>query len=133
MNKEAIYGKSGVKPAGPYSPAVRAGDFVYVSGQLPINPATQQLAGPSIEEQTRQVMENIKGLLEAAGCGMQDVVKCGVHLTDLALFPHFNAVYGQYFDDPRPARTTVQSGLINNCLVEVDAIAWRPAGKPPAR
>src|SRR3954462_14656527 len=94
-------------PRGPYSPAVRAGDFIYVSGQVPVNPATGEMVKGDIAIETRQVMENIKGILEGCGASMKDVVKCGVFLADAKDFAAMNAVYAEYFGDDKPARTTV--------------------------
>jgi 2-iminobutanoate/2-iminopropanoate deaminase len=109
--------------ASPYSPGLRVGDFVFVSGQVPRNPATGELVGTTIEEQTTQVLENIKALLEAGGATMADVVKVSAHLTDLSLFDGYNKVYVTYFPDPKPTRTTVGSQLLG-FLVEIDVIAY---------
>jgi 2-iminobutanoate/2-iminopropanoate deaminase len=110
-------------PAGPYSQGLRVGDFIFVAGQGPTNPATHAIAGETVEEQTAQVLENIKAILEAAGSSMADVVKTTVHLSDMALFARFNKVYEGYFVDPKPVRTTVGS-LLTNILVEIDVIAY---------
>ena len=123
MPKQVIIPENGPKPAGAYSPGLRAGDFVFVAGQGPTNPATGKLAGDTIEEQTAQVLENVKTILEAGGASMADVVKATVHLSDLALFGRFNAVYATYFPDPKPVRTTVGSQLMG-ILVEIDVIAY---------
>ena len=123
MPKQQIVPQNGPKPAGAYSPGLRAGDFVFVAGQGPTNPATGQLAGDTIEAQTAQVLENVKTILEAGGASMADVVKATVHLSDLALFGRFNAVYATYFPDPKPVRTTVGSQLMG-ILVEIDVIAY---------
>ncbi len=123
MPKQQIVPANGPRPGGAYSPGIRVGDFVFVAGQGPTNPATGQLAGDTIEEQTAQVLENIKSILEAAGASMADVVKSTVHLSDLSLFPRYNAVYATYFPDPKPVRTTVGSQLMG-ILVEIDVIAY---------
>lgn len=107
----------------PYSPGLRVGDFVFVSGQVPRDPATGKIVGETIEEQTKQVLENIKALLAAGGATMADVVKVSAHLTDLSLFDRYNSVYVTYFPDPKPTRTTVGSQLLG-FLVEIDAIAY---------
>ena len=107
----------------PYSPGLRVGDFVFVSGQVPRDPATGQLVGETIEEQTRQVLENIKAILAAGGATMEDVVKVSAHLTDLSLFDGYNKVYVTYFPDPKPTRTTVGSQLLG-FMVEIDVIAY---------
>lgn len=122
MAKQAIITDKAPQPAGPYSQGLRAGGFIFVAGQTPFDPATGELAGQTIEEQTGRVLENIKAILEEAGSNMTDVVKTTVHLSDLSLFPRFNQVYESYFPDPKPVRTTVGSTL-GGFLVEIDAIA----------
>lgn len=109
-------------PAGPYSQGLKVGNRVYVAGQGPTDPATGNLAGSTIETQTRQVLKNILAILEAAGASMTDVVKSTVHLNDLTHFQAFNRIYEEFFEEPYPVRTTVQSGL-NGILVEIDVIA----------
>jgi len=122
MPKQQISTSSAAGPAGAYSQGIRAGDFVFVAGQGPRNPATGQM-GETIEEQTAQVLENIKAILEAGGATMADVVKSTVHLSDVALFDRYNKVYATYFPDPKPVRTTVGSQLMG-ILVEIDVIAY---------
>jgi 2-iminobutanoate/2-iminopropanoate deaminase len=124
MPKTQISTSKGSPPGGPYSQAIRAGDYVFVAGQVGRDPATGQVAGDTIEAQTRQTLENMKAILEAAGASMADVVKVGAHLTDLSLFDRYNSVYVEYFPEPRPARTTVGSKLLGTYLVEIDAIAY---------
>jgi 2-iminobutanoate/2-iminopropanoate deaminase len=121
--KQQIFPSNAPKPAGAYSPGLHVGDFVFVSGQEPSNPATGQLAGDTIEEQTAQVLENIKSILEAGGATMADVVKVTAHLSDLAHFQRYDKVYATYFPDPKPTRTTVGSQLLG-ILVEIDVIAY---------
>ncbi|HWQ13510.1 MAG TPA: RidA family protein [Roseiflexaceae bacterium] len=123
MPKQLIMPEGGPKPGGAYSPALRAGDFIFVAGQGPTNPASGRIEAQDIEGQTRQVLENIKTILEAAGASMADVVKSTVHLSDLSLFSRYNAVYAEYFPDPKPVRTTVGSQLLG-MLVEIDVIAY---------
>jgi 2-iminobutanoate/2-iminopropanoate deaminase len=123
MPKQQITIQSGAATSGPYSPGLRAGDFIFVSGQVPRDPATGQIVGEAIEEQTTQVLENIKAILEAGGATLADVVKVNAHLTDLSLFDRYNKVYVTYFPDPKPTRTTVGSQLLG-FLVEIDAIAY---------
>ncbi len=107
---------------GAYSPALKVGDFVFVSGQGPINSEGQIVSG-TIEEEVRLTMNNIKKLLEAAGVAMDRVVKCTCHLADINDFDRFDQTYCQFFDDPLPTRTTVESGLAG-IKVEIDAIAY---------
>jgi 2-iminobutanoate/2-iminopropanoate deaminase len=123
MTKQLIVSDKAPRPAGAYSPALRVGDFVFVSGQGPVDPQTGKITGDTIEEQTARVLENIKLLLEAAGASMADVVKATVHLSDLSLFKRYNAVYETYFPEPRPVRTTVGSQLLG-MMVEIDVIAY---------
>jgi 2-iminobutanoate/2-iminopropanoate deaminase len=122
MPKRAIQTDKAPAPGGAYSQALRAGDLVFVAGTTPRNPSTGEM-GTTIEAQTRQVMENIKAILETAGASMDDVVKSTVHLSDLSLFQQFNTVYSTYFNDPKPVRTTVGSQL-HNMLVEIDVVAY---------
>ena len=123
MPKQPIFTQSGASSGGLYSPGLRAGDFIFVSGQVPRDPATGQIVGETIEEQTKQVLENIKAILEAGGATLADVVKVSAHLSDLNLFDGYNKVYVTYFSDPKPTRTTVGSQLLG-FLVEIDAIAY---------
>ena len=123
MPKQQIRTTSGASPIGAYSQGLRAGDFIFVSGQGPLDPVTGQIVGETVEEQTARVLENIKAILEAGGATMADVVKVSAHLSDLALFERYNKVYATYFPDPKPTRTTVGSQLLG-ILVEIDAIAY---------
>ena len=123
MPKQQISTKKGAAPAGAYSQGLKVGDFVFVSGQGPLDPETGKVVGETIEEQTTRTLENIKAILEAAGASMADVVKVSAHLTDLSLFDRYNKVYATYFPDPKPTRTTVGSQLLG-IMVEIDAIAY---------
>jgi 2-iminobutanoate/2-iminopropanoate deaminase len=114
-------------PKGPYSPAVRAGDFVYVSGQTPRDPITGQLVGGDVTSQTRSTLSNLRRVLEQAGAGLQDVVSVTVYLQRSEDWDAMNAVYREYFRGPHPSRTTVGADL-RGILVEVSAVAYRPAG-----
>ncbi len=122
--KQAITGE-GVPPAiGPYSAAVRAGGQLFVSGQIPIDPATGELVGGDVEAQAARVLENLRAILAAGGCTFANVVRTTVYLTDLASFAPVNAIYARYFEPPYPARVTVQvSALPRGAQVEIDAIA----------
>ena len=123
MPKQQITTSTGASPIGAYSQGLRAGDFVFVSGQGPLDPATGKIVGDTVEEQTMRVLENIRAILEAGGASMADVVKVTSHLSDLANFERYNKVYASYFPDPKPTRTTVGSQLLG-ILVEIDAIAY---------
>jgi 2-iminobutanoate/2-iminopropanoate deaminase len=114
-------------PAGPYSPGMVFGNLVFVSGQAGREPGTGRLA-PDVEGQTEQVLKNIATILEAAGSGLQHVLRCGVFLVDMKEFPKMNDVYARAFGAHRPARTTVEvSGLPGEGLrVEIDAVAYIP-------
>ena len=125
MPKQPITTTSGASPVGPYSQGLRVGDFVFVSGQGPLDPETGQMVGKTIEEQTARVLENIKAILEAGGATMADVVKANAYLSDMTLFKRYNEVYMMYFPDPKPARTTVGAQLpIEGFLVEIDVVAY---------
>ena len=116
-----------VAPRGPYSPAVRAGDFIYVAGQGPVDPATNQLSLGDIAHETRLVLNNIKLILEGCGSSMADVVKCSVFLKNGEDFKSMNAVYAEFFGEHKPARTTVVASFVEpGMLVEIDAVAFRP-------
>ena len=123
MSKQQISTNTGATPVGAYSQGLRVGDFLFVSGQGPLDPATGKIVGEAIEEQTARVLENIKAILEAGGATMADVVKVSAHLSDLSNFAAYNKVYATYFPDPKPTRTTVGSQL-PGIMVEIDAIAY---------
>ena len=109
---------------GPYSPAIRAGNLLFLSGQIPIDPATSNLVDGDIAAQTEQVMRNIGSLLKAAGAGFEHVVRTTVFLADMNDFGAMNAVYGRFVVDPPPARATVQvARLPRDARVEIDVIA----------
>jgi 2-iminobutanoate/2-iminopropanoate deaminase len=118
------------QPTGPYSQAITAAGLVFVAGQRPQDPVTGQVAD-GIAAQTRQVLQNVRGVLQAAGCTLAHVVKVAVHLASLHDFDTFNAVYREFFPEPYPARTTVGSSL-RGILVEIDVIAITPASREPA-
>jgi 2-iminobutanoate/2-iminopropanoate deaminase len=126
MSKYIIQTKRGAPPAGAYSQGWRAGDFLFVTGTGPIDPASGKLVGDTIEQQTDQTITNIAAILEADGASLNDVVKVNVHLSDTSLFARYNAVYAQRFSRPYPARTTVGSDLGHTpgMLIEIDCIAY---------
>ena len=109
----------------PFSPAIRAGDFVYVSGQVAHDENGEPVDG-GIIKQTRQTIENLRRILEKAGCTLDDVIKCNVWLADARDFWSFNKVYASYFSDVPPARSTVQSPLMIDAKIEIDCVAYRP-------
>jgi 2-iminobutanoate/2-iminopropanoate deaminase len=122
--RTAISAPDAPKAIGPYSPAIRAGNLLFVSGQIPIDPATGTVVDGDVSSQTDRVMRNIGALLEAAGCGFEHVVRTTVFLADLNDFAAVNEVYGRFVLDPPPARATVQvSRLPRDVRVEIDAIA----------
>jgi 2-iminobutanoate/2-iminopropanoate deaminase len=125
--KEVLISAEAPAPAGPYSPGLIVGDWIFLSGQGGFDPDTGQLASDNIAGQTAQVFRNIEALLRSAGAGLDDVVSCLVHLSDLALFDAFNASYEKQFPGPaRPVRTTVRADLVAGMLVEVTVIASKP-------
>jgi 2-iminobutanoate/2-iminopropanoate deaminase len=115
-------------PRGPYSPAVRAGDYVFVAGQVPVDPVTGHVTTGDVKAETRQVLTNIRNILEGCGAGLSDVVRCGVFLTNAADFQAMNEVYAEFFGEAKPARTTVIVAALplKDCKVEIDAVAYKP-------
>lgn len=113
-------------PRGPYSPAVRAGDFIYVSGQVPVDPETNKAMTGDVRQETRQVLSNITRILEGCGATRADVVKCQVFLVDIKDFAAMNEVYQEFFGEAKPARTTIGVGSLPlaGSRVEIDAIAY---------
>jgi 2-iminobutanoate/2-iminopropanoate deaminase len=112
------------KPKPPYSPVVASGDTVWTAGQIAYD-AEGNLIGGGIAEQTRRSLENVRACLEAAGCTMDDVVKVNAYLADLGHLAGYNDVYREFFDEPYPARSSVQAGLPPGVLVEIEAVARR--------
>ncbi len=114
-------------PRGPYSPAVRAGDFLFISGQGPIDPTTDKFSYGDIQHETRVTLNNIKRILEGCGASLADVVKCSVFLVDGKDFSKMNEVYVEYFGNAKPARTTVAVAFADPTMkVEIDCIAYKP-------
>lgn len=125
MAKRIIYTDKAPRPVGPYSQGVIAGGWLFVAGQIPLDPATGRLIEGSFEEKARRVLENIRAIVEAAGGSLRDVVKVTVYLRDIALFERFNKVYSEYFSDEPPARVVVEvSNLPKGVDLEVEAIAY---------
>ncbi len=125
MKKQIIEADQAPAAVGPYSQAVAAGPFVFVSGQIPLNPQGEMVQG-DIVVQTVQVIENLKAVLEAAKLSLKDVVKTTVFLKDMADFAEMNRVYAELFPEKPPARSTIQvAGLPRNAAVEIEAVAFR--------
>jgi 2-iminobutanoate/2-iminopropanoate deaminase len=126
MSIDRIFPARVPTPRGPYSPAVRAGDFIYVSGQGPVDPATDKLSPGDIQHETRRVLLNIQTILAGCGATMADVVKCSVFLKDGTEFKAMNEVYAEFFGNAKPARTTVVCEFVNPMRVEIDCVAYKP-------
>ena len=123
---EVLHTDQAPQAIGPYSQAIEAGGFVFVSGQIPLIPATGELVEGSVEVQTARVLENLKAILEAAGSSLESVVKTTVYITNMDDFAKVNGIYGQYFQENPPARVCVEvSKLPKGALVEIDVIAAR--------
>ena len=126
MYGKIIQADDAPKAIGPYSQAVEAGGFVFVSGQIPLDPKTGAMVQLGIKAQTEQVMENARIILAAAGCSVKDVVKTTIYLKNMADFTSVNEVYGGYFPSNPPARATIEaSRLPKDAAVEMDFIAWK--------
>lgn len=124
MGKEIISSQNAPAAIGPYSQAIKVGNFIYASGQLGVDPQTGNLVGDNVQTQTEQVFKNIKSVLEAAGASLQNVVKATVFLADMNDFVEMNKVYAEKFGDNRPARSTVQvARLPKDGLVEIEVVA----------
>jgi 2-iminobutanoate/2-iminopropanoate deaminase len=122
--KEVVHTDRGPKPIGPYSQAVKASGFIYLSGQVALDPKTGDLTGSDIRQQTERTLENVKGILESAGTNLHHVVKTTVFLKDMNDFAAMNEVYARYFTAAPPARSTVQvSRLPKDALLEIEVIA----------
>jgi 2-iminobutanoate/2-iminopropanoate deaminase len=125
MGKQIISTHEAPQAIGPYSQATRAGDWVFLSGQIPLDPATGQIVEGGIVPQTRRVMENLGAVLRAAGATFADVVRTNIYLTDLGDFARVNEVYATYFPKDPPARATVQvAALPRGAAVEIDLTAY---------
>jgi 2-iminobutanoate/2-iminopropanoate deaminase len=124
---DRIFPHEAPTPRGPYAPAVRAGDFIFVSGQGPIDVTTDKISTGDIRHETRLVLSNIQRILKSCGATLADVVKCGVFLREGTDFAAMNEVYKEFFGDTRPARTTVVASFHNpEMRVEIDAVAYKP-------
>ncbi|MGO9260250.1 MAG: RidA family protein [Bryobacteraceae bacterium] len=125
---ERIFPPGAPQPRGPYSPAVRAGDTIYVAGQVPIDPVTGQVVLGDVQTETRQVLTNIKNILDGCGASLADVVRCGVYLTNAGDFQAMNEVYAEFFGVAKPARTTIIVAALplKDAKIEIDALAYKP-------
>jgi 2-iminobutanoate/2-iminopropanoate deaminase len=124
MNKEVIKTDNAPAPIGPYNQAIKTGNFLFISGQIPIDPATNELISGTIQDETHRVMKNLSAILETAGMSFVNVVKTTIFLSDMSLFPSVNDVYGSYFTSDYPARETVAvKGLPKAVNVEISMIA----------
>lgn len=122
--REVIATENGPKAIGPYSQAIKANGFIFVSGQVAIDPATQQVIGGDVAAQTDRVLQNLSSILKAAGTSLEKAVRCGVFLQNMGDFAAMNEVYGKYFPSAPPARSTVEvPRLPKDVLVEIDVIA----------
>lgn len=123
--KSIIYSKKAPAAIGPYSQGIKAGDFIFVSGQIPIDPATGNIIQGDIEEQTEQVLKNLTEILAVSGLTLSDIVKTTLYLKDLSNFERVNNIYKKYFVETPPARSTVEvSRLPKDVQIEIDAIAY---------
>ena len=124
MSKKIIQSADAPAPIGPYSQAVQAGNMLFVSGQVPIDPSTGEVVQTNITEETQQVMKNLGAILQAAGSSFDQVVKCTIFIRDMGQFSAINGAYGQYFTEDPPARETVEvSRLPKDVNVEISCIA----------
>ena len=126
--RQAVKTDKAPKARGPYSQAIVDGDLVYLAGQGPVNPETDELELGDIAAQTTRTFRNVKAILEAAGSSLDKVVRCTVYLKDMGDFAAMNEVYAEFFGEARPTRTTVEVRFVDEHMkVEIDAIAYRPA------
>jgi 2-iminobutanoate/2-iminopropanoate deaminase len=123
--RKIIQTEKAPKPVGPYSQAIKVDKFLFVSGQVAIDPAKGKIVAEGIKAQTSRVMENIKAILQAAGYDLSDVVQSNVYLSSMALFTEFNNEYAKYFSKEFPARATVGTELMQGALVEISVIAYK--------
>ena len=123
--KKIIQTKNAPKPVGPYSQAIRVDKFLFVSGQVAMDPKEGRIVAKGIREQTTRVMENIKAILQSAGYNLSDVVQSNVYLSSMALFSEFNKEYAKYFDKEYPTRATIGIELMPGALLEISAIAYK--------
>ena len=124
-DRQSITSVAAPAAIGPYSQAIRAGDLLWLSGQIALHPATGAIEGTTAADQAERVLANLEAVLEAAGASFENLVRCTIYLKDLADFAAVNAVYARHMPDPPPARATVEvSRLPKDALVEIDGVAW---------
>ncbi|OPJ55570.1 RidA family protein [Alkalithermobacter paradoxus] len=124
MNKQIIHTEHAPKAIGPYSQAIKAGNMVFISGQVPFDPVTMEIVSEDVQEQTKRVLENLKAILSAANASFENVVKTTVFIKDMNDFAKINEVYAEYFGDNKPARACVEvARLPRDVKVEIEAIA----------
>jgi len=124
MGREVVKAAKAPQPVGPYSPGIMANGFLFVSGQGALDPSTGKLAGADIESQTRQVLNNVRNIVEASGLSMRDLVRVSVYMKNIQDFKKMNEVYKSFFSEAPPARTTVQAEMpLPDMLIIIDAIA----------
>ena len=125
-SKKVILTENAPSPVGPYSQAIQAGDFLFIAGQIPANPSTGDIIRGNIQNATKQVMENLKAIVEEAGYSMDDLVRCRVYLKNMNEFKQMNEVYGSFFGEKPPARAAIEvARLPLDVDVEISAIAWK--------
>jgi len=126
MTRTIVRTPNSPQPVGPYSQGIKVGNFLFIAGQGPLDPRTGKIVGSDIESQSRRTLENIRGIVEAAGYSLRDVVKVSVFLKDKSDFQKMNEVYKGFFANEPPARTTVQADFVApGMLLEIDAVAYR--------
>ncbi len=124
MDRQIVHTDKAPKPVGPYSQGIKAGGWLYVSGQLPMDPQTGAVVDGAFASQVRAVLDNVKAIIEAGGSDLDNVVKVTIYLTDMDRFPELNAIYEEYFAASRPARACVEvSRLARDATVEIEAVA----------
>jgi len=126
MKQQVVFTKDAPEAIGPYSQAIQVGDWIFVSGQIPINPDTGEVVARPVERQTEQVLKNLKAVLSAAGSDLAHVVKTTVYLSSMDDFGVFNKTYASFFEEPYPARATVEvAALPKGVLLEIEAVALK--------
>lgn len=127
MKERTIFSSNKIPTAiGPYSPAVKVGDMLFISGQLPIDPKTGNIVGGDVQKQTKQILENVKTLVKLYSFTLENIVKTTVFLKDMNDFVNFNRIYAEYFKEKFPARSCVEVGCLpKNALIEIEAIAMQ--------